>query len=307
MNHQLQIARSSSNPQAPMKNGRDAAFSWLPSFIVHRPLWTYFVLSYAFFWLLLTLFVTVAIGVLHLDLNDVPWLSSLVQIAGSWMPSLAAALVTGALEGREGVTHLFGQMIQFRVAARWYLAALIPIGLGALSVLAHRLSGGLPQGGADLTPAFWGSMVLVNLLSGPTGEEPGWRGFALPRLMQRFSPLKAGLIVGGLWSFWHLPLWFVSGYTSTALLFYILIFNAAIISLNLLMTWIYLRAPHSLAPISLAHFTFNFSWMLAGPNGLGLVADIPLLTWLAGFTLIAAVALWILQGKHSLLIGRAAC
>jgi hypothetical protein len=48
----------------------------------------------------------------------------------------------------------------------------------------------------------------------------------------------------------------------------------------------------------LAHFTFNFSFMLIGPKGLGLGADIPLLAWLAGFTLVAAVVLWVLQGKY---------
>jgi uncharacterized protein len=299
LNHHFQIARSGSNSQGRTENGPDPIFSQIPSLIARRPLLSYFLLSYGFFWLALTLFAAIAFGVLHLDLHQIPGLANLIQISGSWMPSLAAAIVTGILEGRAGVARLFGKLIRFRAPARCYLAALLPIGLCALSILAYRLSGGLPEGGASLTPEFWGIMVLVNMFSGPTGEEPGWRGFALPRLMQRFSPLKAGLIVGFSWSFWHLPLWFVSGYSSIMLFLYILGFNIAIISLSLLMTWITLRAPHSLVPISLAHFTFNFSWMLGGPKGLGLGADVPLLTGLAGFTLIAAVALWGLSGKHS--------
>jgi uncharacterized protein len=45
-----------------------------------------------------------------------------------------------------------------------------------------------------------------NLLGGPLGEEAGWRGYALPRLQRRFSPLAAALILGFLWANWHLPL-----------------------------------------------------------------------------------------------------
>ena len=70
------------------------------------------------------------------------------------------------------------------------------------------------------------------------------------------------------------------------------------ISFNLLMTWIYLRVPDSLVPMFLAHFTFNFFLMLAGPKGLGLGATMPLFTWLAGFTLVTAIALWVLHAKH---------
>jgi membrane protease YdiL (CAAX protease family) len=42
-------------------------------------------------------------------------------------------------------------------------------------------------------------------LGGPLGEEPGWRGFALPRLQRLHGPLVGGLILGSLWALWHLP------------------------------------------------------------------------------------------------------
>jgi membrane protease YdiL (CAAX protease family) len=253
-------------------------------------------LSYVFFWVALGVFGAVVIGVLHLDPNNQPGLLALIRIFGSWMPSLAVAIVIGAGEGREAVTRLFAKFFQFRFPLRWYLASLIPAGLTVLTVLAYRLTGGLPEGGVPLTAGFWASLFLIMFLTGATGEEPGWRGFALPRLLERFSPLKAGLLLGLVWNFWHLPLWFTTGSSGTTLLFYILFHTVGIISLNLVMVWIYLRVPDSLAPMFLAHFTFNFGITLVGPAGLGLGAGLPLMGWLAGLLLLTALIIWAFKG-----------
>lgn len=95
----------------------------------------------------LTLFAVIALRILHRDLPQFPGLVSKIQIIGSWMPLLAAGLVVGALEERAGVIRLFSKFIRFRVAARWYLVACIPVGWVAVSVAAYHLSGGLLQGG----------------------------------------------------------------------------------------------------------------------------------------------------------------
>ena len=81
------------------------------------------------------------------------------------MPSLAAAIVVGTGEGREGVARLFGKFIPFRVPLRWYLASLIPAGLTVLTVLAYRVTGGLPQGGvADpAQPALLGFVAVPDV------------------------------------------------------------------------------------------------------------------------------------------------
>lgn len=266
------------------------------NFLVRRPLLAFFVMSYVFFWVILGLFAAVVVGVLHLDPNNQPGLLAIIRIAGSWLPSLAAAIVVGAGAGREAVGRLFAKFVQFRVPARWYLAGLIPLGLSALAALAYRLTGGVPQGGVPLTAGFWASLFLMMILTGATGEEPGWRGFALPRLLERFSPLGAGLVLGLLWNFWHLPLWFTTSFSGTTLLFYILAFTVGIVSLGMVMVWIYLRVPDSLVPIFLAHFTFNFGIELIGPGGLGLGAGLPLMSWLAGLLLLTAVLIWALRG-----------
>jgi membrane protease YdiL (CAAX protease family) len=67
----------------------------------------------------------------------------------------------------------------------------------------------------------WTALVQIltlfgpNLVGGPLGEESGWRGYALPRLQSRFSPLASSLILGFLWANWHLPLILVHAYNVT--------------------------------------------------------------------------------------------
>ena len=224
------------------------------SFLVRHPVLSFYLMSCAFFWTLLILFGVVVVGALHVDPNAQPWTVWIVTILGSWMPSLAAAIVVRATQGPEAVAALFARLVRFKLPARWYLASLIPLGVVALAVLGYRLSGGAPEGSAPLTFTVWFNLLVINLITGPTGEEPGWRGFALPRLLERYSPLKAGIVLGLMWSFWHLVLWLVSsGYTGTTLLVYILAFTVSIVALNLLMVWIYQHVPDSLVPMTVAH------------------------------------------------------
>ena len=57
----------------------------------------------------------------------------------------------------------------------------------------------------------WVAIFLV--FSGPLGEEPGWRGYALPGMLKQQGALAASLVLGVLWSAWHLPLGLVGDLT----------------------------------------------------------------------------------------------
>ena len=272
------------------------------SFIARKPLLMYFVFSYVFFWLFLALFV-VALNVFHLKLETIPsWLMPLVTILGSWMPTVASVLVTGTLEGRGGIVRLFRKFIQFKIAVRWYLAALIPFGLVFTAAGIYQLVGDSSSGGTSLSLTFWIGLIVVNLLAGPTGEEAGWRGFALPRLLERYTPLKAGIILGIVWDFWHLPLWITSGYTSINLLLYCLFFSIGIVSLSVLMTWIFCKTAKSLVPMVIVHFSFNTGLNLIGPQGIGLVPTLPLLGLMATLCLLTAIVVWVAGGLRAELI-----
>jgi membrane protease YdiL (CAAX protease family) len=266
------------------------------NFIIRRPLLAFFVLTYTFFWGFLALIVAI-LGVLGLQPDALPaWALPIIVILGSWMPNLAAVVVTGVLVGGEGIRQLLGKFFAFRIPVRWYFIGLFPFPLAFAAAGLYRLVGGVVPGNMGLSVGFWAGLIILNLMQGATGEEAGWRGFALPRLQKTHGPIKASLILGLLWNFWHLPLWFLSGYSGLDLLTYVLAFSVSIISLTFLITWISNKTPNSLIPIVIAHFSFNASLNLVDARGLGFGSTLSLLAITAGIYLVIAILVWSARG-----------
>lgn len=126
-------------------------------------------------------------------------------------PLLAALIVVGVTEGRAGYRDLGARMVRWRVGWTWWLvAAGTPLAVLAVAAAANVAVWGAPAPVPASLP--WSQLALVaavrfvNPLDGPLGEEPGWRGYALPRLQARWSPLASGLVLGVLAALWHLPL-----------------------------------------------------------------------------------------------------
>jgi membrane protease YdiL (CAAX protease family) len=77
----------------------------------------------------------------------------------------------------------------------------------------------VPLSGLNWIALTHWSTYAVNystFVGGPINEEPGWRGFALPRLQDRFRPYWAALILAPFWAAWHLPLFQVQGWSSAS-------------------------------------------------------------------------------------------
>jgi uncharacterized protein len=126
-------------------------------------------------------------------------------------PLLAAVIVIGVTEGRPGYRTLGARMIRWRVGWRWWLVALgTPVAVLALAALANVTVWGAPA--PVLAGPVWGGFALVfagrfvDPLDGPLGEEPGWRGYALPQLQAGRSPLVSGSILAAFAAVWHVPL-----------------------------------------------------------------------------------------------------
>jgi membrane protease YdiL (CAAX protease family) len=110
--------------------------------------------------------------------------------------------------------------------------------------------------------------LVGQLILGPLGEELGWRGYALPRLLQRFSPLAASLILGVIWGVWHLPSFFVSSLVQSSLAIPVFLFGA--LCMSILATWLYLHTGGSVLITVLFHLAFNASLSAFGASFAGL-------------------------------------
>jgi membrane protease YdiL (CAAX protease family) len=131
-------------------------------------------------------------------------------LAGSFGPTAAALVVAGCAGGRAAVVSLLKRFILIRVNWRVYLAALFLLpAIGLVFYLVLGISAKIALWKIGITMI---ALVPVNAFMsgivfgvGPLGEEMGWRGFLLDRLLGRTSSVATAIIVGLVWTFWHLP------------------------------------------------------------------------------------------------------
>jgi membrane protease YdiL (CAAX protease family) len=126
-------------------------------------------------------------------------------------PLVAALVVIGVAEGRAGFRELGVRMIRWRVGWTWWLVAVgTPLAVLAVAAAANVTLFSAPApvlAGVAWTQLALGAVIrFINPLDGPLGEEPGWRGHALPQLQARRSPLASGVVLGVFVALWHLPL-----------------------------------------------------------------------------------------------------
>jgi membrane protease YdiL (CAAX protease family) len=167
-------------------------------------------------------------------------------------PLFAALTVLAVVQGRPGLADLGRRMLRWRVGVRWYVLAIaLPLG-ATLAAIGLNLALGAPVSALDdLDP--WYLLIglfflrLINPLDGPMGEEPGWRGFALPRLQANRSPLGATLILGLIVAAWHLPLVFLPAEDLAP------IFLLATVAITFMYTWIYNHTGGSVLMTIIAH------------------------------------------------------
>ena len=140
-----------------------------------------------------------------------PWIIALLRgrISGPnpLGPFVAAIIMTAVVSGRSGLRQFFSGLVRWRVGAKPYAIVFLTPILVCLVAADITLCFASPASSLsieklrEVPERFLFIFVFIGL-----GEEPGWRGFALPQLQTRYSPLIASLILGPVWMLWHLPL-----------------------------------------------------------------------------------------------------
>lgn len=210
-----------------------------------------------------------------------------------YAPSIAAIIVCTATEGRVAVRELLARLFRWRVGVRWY--AIVLLGIPALSLGARAIAGAVTGSPPTIHLPFWPGLpaavlTAVFLDPGPLGEELGWRGYALPRLMVGRSALSAAIILGVIWGVWHLPAFFLSGMPQSGLSLPLFLIGS--VELSILMAWVFNRTGGSVMLTILIHLMFNVTGPLAGGATLARIS-------IALLTLVTAIVI-VLEGPQDL-------
>jgi membrane protease YdiL (CAAX protease family) len=207
--------------------------------------WLFIAVTLAFTWACQTP------GILVLRANEpVPAIVLMMMVLGSAGPSLVAlwfrVLERGALRLRAPASPAWSRPIWLL----WLVAL-------AFSPAAHLLGSavlaalGLYDAQHLVYPPLLPEQVAIAVVA-PLGEEFGWRGYALPRLQSRWSPVAASLLIGVAWALWHIPTLFVPAARGTSALelgLYLLSYLAG----SVVYTWLFNAGNGSVVGPIVAH------------------------------------------------------
>jgi membrane protease YdiL (CAAX protease family) len=187
------------------------------------------------------------------------------HLPGLAAPAVAAAVVTALVDGRSGLRDLGRRMIRRRVGARWWWLVVGTASLALLGLVVAVVQGDPVPSIDDFASysgigmiGLTGVVVLAFFVNG-LGEETGWRGFAVDRLLRRHGLTRTALVVAGMWLGWHLPLfWMYDSFRS---------FGAAgtagwavsLVAASVVLTWMYRDSGRSILLVAAWHTAFNLA------------------------------------------------
>ena len=270
-----------------------------PSSLVNKyPLTVFFMLVFGLTW---PFMIVDALGSHEILPFRVP---DLLLLFMSYMPTLAAVIVTGLKEGKAGIRALFKKLLIARVGLQWYIftifgyATICAGAIGLANVVGESSTPFLPENLPQFSNLVEVALFITFIFTITTlvnGEELAWRGFALPRLQAKYNALTSSLILGLIWASFHLPLFFTltSSQADTSFVGFLI----STISLTVIFTWVYNHTRGSVLLAYLLHGAAN-TWtriFAIGHNANPLVSGA-----MAGLTLLVAVILVATFGAENL-------
>jgi membrane protease YdiL (CAAX protease family) len=200
-----------------------------------------------------------AFFVLAFTLSWYPWIIALIRGRTSGPnplgPLIAAIIMTAIVSGRSGLGEFFSRIVRWRVGFRWYaitfgtpiMVCLLGVALALWVAPSSQTSAISVEKIRELPERFLFILLFIGF-----GEEPGWRGFALPQLQEKCSPVRASVLLAPIWALWHLPLIGNEFPFPIVLPFLLSVFGA-----TFMLTWVFNGTKGSVLLPMLFHATVN--------------------------------------------------
>ena len=214
-----------------------------------------------------------------------------------YAPSVTALLLTAIRYGRRGLTDLLASVVRVRAAWKWI--AISVFGFAGLWLVVSLIEAAARGNLAAFDDTPWlvalplvilGGHILTD--PGALGEELGWRGFALPRLLLFLDARSAALFLGVVWAVWHLPAFYVGSLSQSAYEF--LPFVLRVTAYSVFMTWLFVNTRGSVLWAGIVPHMFFNAVSNAGIQPVG---------WIS---ILAGVVIAVLAGRHMRGIGKPA-
>jgi len=211
-------------------------------------------LSYLVFWGPIALLKVPTVNLVDGEMGPI-W-AIILFIIGGFIPSIVGIILTAKYEGKKGVKELFKQSVKVKIGYKAFITIIIVAIYFALTLV---LISKLTTGKFDYSQ-FWIQLptILPLIILGPLSEEYGWRGFAIKRLLRCTNANLTSLIIGIVWAFWHLPLFFMLGTSQYELNVPFIAFLISVIGTSFIYTYLYQSTKSSIFSAILLHWLYTY-------------------------------------------------
>ncbi|MBP1631481.1 MAG: hypothetical protein H6Q15_2374 [Bacteroidetes bacterium] len=177
-------------------------------------------------------------------------------LIGGFVPSIVGIILTSLYEGRRGLKNLLFSAINTKIGISSLSIILVyVVVLGSTQLILYILFEGFFDFYQFINQL---PTILPLIILGPLSEEFGWRGFLQKRINLEFSPISGSIIIGLVWSLWHLPLFFMIGTSQYDFNIPFFSFMISVISSAFVYTYVYIKSNGSLFAAILLHWISTY-------------------------------------------------
>ena len=236
---------------------------------IKRSLIWFFIGTFAWSWAWLTPRILETYNIISLP----DWVGQIFGGLAIFGPTIIAIIITAINSGGVGVNELLKKMVNIKFNKIWLIPVFfVPIVVSGSAFLISILAFGYSLEANFYNAGFLVGAVFIGFfVGGPLGEELGWRGYALDRIQNKMNAFNSSLLLGAIWSLWHLPLHFIEGTTQYFIPIWAFFCMNTVSSF--LYTWVYNNTNKSVLIAILFHWTSNIGgallpfWQLGIING----------------------------------------